>query len=190
MPLDLVVLSFAHPEGAERAFADVRERAPEAPWLHELAFVERRHKGRMIVRGTFSGHYLDVEETGDAMGKDTAVGALTGAAVGAMFGWFGAAAGLVAGGTVGGLIQANHFKERHGALFDELRGDVPERSSAVILLAEPAQVDAMLAAFEGAGGSAKRRTLSTQEVAALRDAVERAPAAAAPLEEASGADLP
>jgi uncharacterized membrane protein len=177
MVTDLAVLTFAHPEGAEQAFAKVRERAVGAPWLEELALVERRHKGRIVIRGTFAGHYLDVDDSADPMGRDTAIGAITGALVGAAFGWFGLPVGLVAGGAIGGLVQAEHIPELHGELFDEIRADVPQRSSAVILLAAPGHVDEMVAAFDGSGARLTRRTLSSETVAALEAAVAQAPLA-------------
>ena len=42
MSSDLAVVCFPTLEGAERAFADVRERCRHAPWLDEVAFVEHR----------------------------------------------------------------------------------------------------------------------------------------------------
>jgi len=181
MPIDLAVLTFDHVEGAERAFANLRGRAADAPWVNEVAFVERRRHGRIVIRGTFAGHYLDVDDTGDAMGRDTVIGTLTGALVGAVFGWFGFAAGLVAGGAIGGLMQAGHIPQLEGELFDELRADVPEGSSAVMLLAAPEHVDAMIAAFDGVGGRLVRRTPSDAALAALT-----AVAAAAPLASTAG----
>jgi len=176
--LDLALLVYPHPEGAERAFARVRERVGDAPWLHEVAFVERHRKGRIAIRGTFAGHYLDVEDEGDLIGRDTAIGSLTGAIVGVVFGPPGFAVGLVAGGAVGGLIQGAHVPEGHGELFDEIRAHVPEGSSALVLLAAPAHVDAMVQACEGTGGRLFRRALSPEAVVALEAAVAAAPPAA------------
>jgi uncharacterized membrane protein len=177
MPMDLAVLTFDHVEGAERAFANVRERVTDGRWVDEVAFVERRRHGRIVIRGTFAGRYLDVDDTGDALGRDTLIGTLTGALVGAAFGWFGFAAGLVAGGTIGGLVQAEHVPQLEGELFDELRADVPEGSSAVMLLAAPDHVDAMIAAFDGLGGRLVRRTLSDETLAALTAAAASSPPA-------------
>ena len=87
--------------------------------------------------------------------------------VGAVFGWFGFAAGLVAGGAIGGLRQAGHIPQLEGELFDELRADVPEGSSAVMMLAASEHVDAMIAAFDGLGGRLVRRTRSDAALAAL-----------------------
>jgi len=180
MPIDLAVLTFDHVEGAERAFGNVRARAHDAPWVDEVAFVEHRRRGRIVIRGTFAGRYLDVDDIGDALGRDTVIGSLTGALVGAAFGWFGFAAGLVAGGAIGGLIQAEHIPQLEGELFDELRADVPEGSSAVMLLAGPEHVDAMIAAFDGLGGRLVRRTLSEEALAALTAAAAGSPPASTP----------
>jgi hypothetical protein len=38
--LDLALLVFDHAEGAERAYADVLDASGQAPWVHEIAFVE------------------------------------------------------------------------------------------------------------------------------------------------------
>lgn len=73
---------FADVEGAERAYADVLDAPRDAPWVHEIAFVEHHRHDRIVVRGTFAGRYVDVDDQGDVIGKRTAEGALTGAAVG------------------------------------------------------------------------------------------------------------
>ena len=131
------------------------------------------------MRGTFAGRYVDVDEQGDVIGKRTAEGALTGAVVGAFFGPPGFAVGLVAGGTAGGLRQADHVPHLHDAFLDEVRAEVPERSSAVLLLASPEHVDAMVAAFEGRGRPV-RHHLSPQAAQALEGAVAGSPRVSPP----------
>ena len=170
MSLDLALMVFDHVEGAERAYAD-SGASVEAPWIHEIAFAEHHRHDRIVVRGTFAGRYVDVDEQGDLIGKRTAEGALTGAVVGALFGPPGFAVGLVAGGTVGGVSEADHVPHLHDAFLDEVRAEVPEKSSAVILLARPEHVDAMVAAFEGRGGRLVRHHLAAQAAQALESAV-------------------
>jgi hypothetical protein len=58
---EFAVLGFHDLTGAEIAYADVRGDG-SAPWLHELAFVAMHHHGRARLRGTFAGHYVDVED--------------------------------------------------------------------------------------------------------------------------------
>jgi hypothetical protein len=62
--LDIAVLTFDGVVGAERAFARVRDDAGRATWLLDVAFVEHHHRDRIVVRGTFAGRYLDVEDIG------------------------------------------------------------------------------------------------------------------------------
>ena len=175
MILELAILTFAHHDGAEQAFARLEEVPSDALWVRELAFVEHHRRGRIIMRGTFAGHYLDVEDAGDMIGRDTVIGALTGAVVGAAFGPPGFAAGLVAGGSIGGFVQSGTLPVTDGELFEQIRAHVPVGSSAIALLAAPDHVDEMLAAFARARGHSYRRVLSQAEAAMLENAVQDAP---------------
>ena len=60
--LDFALMVFPHVEAAEHAYTDVIDRAAGEPWLNEVAFVEHHGHGRLIVRGTVAGHYVDVDE--------------------------------------------------------------------------------------------------------------------------------
>ncbi|HSD80975.1 MAG TPA: DUF1269 domain-containing protein, partial [Solirubrobacteraceae bacterium] len=148
----------------------------DVPWVHEIALVEHHRRDRLVVRGTFAGRYVDVDDQRDPIGRRTAEGALTGALAGALFGPPGLAVGLVGGGIAGGVAQAG-IPELHDALFDEVRADVPQGSSAVMLLAAPDHVDAMASAFEGRGGRLIRRHLSAGAARALEAAVAGRPLA-------------
>jgi hypothetical protein len=60
---DLVVLTFEHLTGAERALAEVRRAVGGDPaWLRDVAVVEVHRRGRARVRGTFAGRIVDVED--------------------------------------------------------------------------------------------------------------------------------
>ena len=177
-PNDIAILTFHHVDGAERAYADVLADAAGAPWTREVAFVEVHHKHRVTVRGTFAGHFLDVEDVGDAIGRDTGEGAIAGGLVGLAFGPPGVAVGLVTGGVIGGTLEAGHVHAPRGALYDELREDVPEKSSAVLVYAPPDDVDAMIAAFGDRHDRVIRHTPTPEEAAALEAAVRQAPLAA------------
>lgn len=172
MSSDLAVVCFPHLEGAEHAFADVRDRCRHAPWLDEVAFVEHRRSGRLVVRGTVAGHYVDAEEDGDVIGRHTAAGALTGGLAGLAFGPPALAAGLVTGAAAGGMLEAEDAQRLDGELFRDLRESVPEGESALVLLAEARHVDAMLDALRSTDARlAVRKTLSDQAVAAVEAAV-------------------
>ena len=176
---ELAVLTFDHIEGAERAYADARGRANDARWMREVAFVECHRHGRIVVRGTFAGHYLDVDDVGDAIGRDTAVGAVAGAVVGLAFGPPGFAAGLVAGGIAGGVHEsAVHTPQESGALFDEIRRDIPEGSSGIVALVSADDSAALIEALHERAARLTHHRLSDAEAAALQAAVAQAPRAA------------
>src|SRR4051794_11104463 len=138
MDLDLAVLVFDSVDGGELAFADARERARGQPWLDEVAFVVHHRHDRIEMRGTVLGRYMYVDDLGDAVGRDAAVGALTGALVGALLGPPGMVSGLLTGSFLGGYVQSlEDAPHPEGPLFEEIRRDIPEGSSAVILLAAP-----------------------------------------------------
>jgi uncharacterized membrane protein len=177
---ELTVLTFDHTEGAERAYADARGRANDAPWLREVVFVECHRHGRIVVRGTFAGHYLDVDDVADAIGHDTAVGAVAGAVVGLAFGPPGFAAGLVAGGVAGGLHESSKVPEERGALFDEIRRDIPEGSSGLVALVSAEDSAALVEALHERAVRLTHHRLSAAEGAALQAAVAQAPRAATP----------
>jgi uncharacterized membrane protein len=178
---ELVVLTFDHIEGAERAYADARGRANDAPWLREVVFVECHRHDRIVVRGTFAGHYLDVDDVADAIGHDTAVGAVAGAVVGLAFGPPGFAAGLVAGGIAGGVHEsAAHTPQESGALFDEIRRDIPKGSSGILALVSADDSAALIEALHERAVRLTHHRLSDAEAAALQAAVVQAPPATTP----------
>ena len=114
-------------------------------------------------------------ERGDVIGKRTGEGALTGALAGVLFGPPGLAVGLVAGASAGGLSEAGRAPHLHDAFLDELRSEVPQKSSALLLLAAPEHVDAMVAAVEGHGGRLVRHHLSSEAALALEQGVAGRP---------------
>jgi uncharacterized membrane protein len=178
MSLDLAVMVFKHIDDADHAYADACEAGSDAVWLREAAVVEHHRHDRIEVRGSVAGHYVDADDEQDAIGKKTVEGALTGAAAGVLFGPAGMAAGFAAGGLAGGHAQAESGEHLHSAFFDEVRADVPPKSSAIVLLAAPEHVDEMVAALEGRRhGELVRRHISDEAVAQLQQAVASAPQA-------------
>lgn len=171
---------FAHTEGAERAYSDAPAEVAGVPWAREIAFVEHHGHDRIVVRGEFAGRYVDADDEQDFIGRKTVEGALTGAVAGVVFGPAGLAAGMVAGGVAGGVAEERSGPQLRSAFFDEVRADVPEGSSAIVLLAAPDHVDAMVSALEPQGGRLVRRRLSAETAAALESAVADSPLAAPP----------
>jgi hypothetical protein len=138
---DIAVLTFPRIRGAERAYADARDDVGPQRWLAEVAFVERHHHGRIVVRGTFAGRYVDVDGAWD---------------------------------------DIRRVPEPHGELLDEIRADVPEGSSALVIYAPTEDVDALAEAFRDAGARLTRHGVSDATAAALEASVAQAPRAASP----------
>jgi hypothetical protein len=67
-----------------------------------------------------------------------------------------------------------------GRLLEEIRADVPENSSALVVFAGAEDVDAMVRAFDGSGGRVSRHRVSAADAAAFEASVAQAPPAAPP----------
>jgi len=176
--LDLALMVFEHPEGAERVYS--RVPTDGVSWAREIAFVEHHRHDRIVVRGTIAGHYVDADDEQEFIGTRTAEGAVGGAVVGALLGPPGVAAGLVGGGLIGSVAEERRGPHLRSALFDEVRREVPEGFSALILLAPVDDVEAMVSALEGQGGRLVRHHLTSEVASALQAAVADSPSAASP----------
>lgn len=178
MGLDLALMVYPHVEGAEHAYSDVRDRSVGRHWLEEVAFVEHHGHDRIVVRGVVAGHYVDADDRGDVIGSRAVEGALTGGAVGLVFGPPGVAVGLTAGAVAGGVSESDAAPHLHSSFFDEVRAGVPVGSSALALLAAPEHVDEMVEACAGTGGELARHHLTDEQAQALIAAVADDPSAA------------
>jgi hypothetical protein len=105
MGLDFALLSFAGVDSAAEAFALARDRAGAAPWTSQVGFVEHHQNGHLVLRGTFAGHYVDVDEALHVSGRGTEEGVVIGAVIGTLVGGpAGLAVGSVTGGTIGSQV--------------------------------------------------------------------------------------
>jgi uncharacterized membrane protein len=176
--LDFALLVYEKTGGSEHAYGDVSGQNSDAPWAREVAFVEHHRHDRMAVRGTIAGHYVDADDDADFIGPQTAEGVVAGGAVGLLFGPLGLAVGLVSGGIAGGVRHEHSGPQLRSALFDELRSEVPQGSSAIVLMGAPEDVDAMIAALDGHSGRLVRHHLTPEGADILREAVAGSPSAA------------
>ncbi len=178
MSLDFAVAQFDGEGTAVQKYAAAKEQsAGDARWLHEIGFIEHHHNGRMLLRGTFAGHYLDVDESDRVSQKGAGEGAVAGGLVGALLGPAGIALGLLVGGVIGSKGgTASDFEAEPQEFTEQLRDAVPRSSSAIVLIAEAPDVDEMISAL---GGSAHltRTTLSSEQEAALEASLSGAPPA-------------
>ncbi len=168
---------------AVERYADARDRVttrvsqdPAPPWTRDVGFVERHHNGRLLLRGTFAGHYLDVDETDHVSQTGAGEGAIGGGLVGVVLGPPGMAVGFLAGALIGSQAGGSPDVEPEPqALAGQLREAIPRSSSAIVMFAPAAEVDELLAALGDGAVDVIRRTLSSDEVAALEDSLRDAP---------------
>jgi hypothetical protein len=78
-------------------------------------------------------------------------------------------------GPPGDLVR---LSDLHGGLLDEIRADVPEGSSALVIYAPTDDVDALAEAFRDSGGRLTRHRVSEETAAALAASVAEAPPSA------------
>jgi uncharacterized membrane protein len=169
MSLEFALARF-HGEGtAVQSYAAAKDRpGPDEAWTRKVGFVERHHNGRLLLRGTFAGHYLDVDESDRVSQTGAGTGAVAGGLVGAFLGPPGIALGLMIGGGVGAHVgPAKDTEAEPEELAEQLRNAVPNSSSAIVLVAESPDVDAMVAALGEEVQELTRRELTAQQQAAL-----------------------
>jgi uncharacterized membrane protein len=177
--LDLAVAQFDGEGTAVQRYAAVKERSRADPaWMHQVGFVERHHNGRLLLRGTFAGHYVDVDESDHVSQGGTSEGAVAGGLVGVLLGPPGIAVGLALGGVIGSQAgDSTEIEAEPEALAAQLRAVVPRSSSAVVLIAPAPDVDEMFAALGEAAQGVVRRTLAADQAAELEASLGTAPPA-------------
>jgi len=174
--LDLAIAHYKGEGTAVEVYSAAKGAAPAARWLAEVGFVEHHHNGRLLLRGTFGGHYLDVDEGDRISEKGAGAGAIAGGLVGALLGPAGIAVGLVVGGALGAHAGAGSSGEQEpAALAEQLRNAVPPSSSALVLIAQDSDVTDMLSAVGESAESVIRQRLSDGQAAELEASLSAAP---------------
>jgi uncharacterized membrane protein len=179
MDLDLGLVRFRGGGSATEAFVTARDRSgANAPWTREVGLVEHHHDGHLVLRGTFAGHYVDVDEALHVSERGAAEGFAGGAVVGALLGPPGFAAGMVVGAILGSQAgEPTEADPEPRLLVDQLRAAVPRSGSAIVLIAAPRDVDDMLAAIGDTEAEVTRQALTADQVAALQATLNTTPAA-------------
>ena len=185
MDLDFALVRFEGGGAATDAFVAARDRSEGprwdhhvAPWTDQVGLVEHHHDGHVVLRGTFAGHYVDVDEAIHLSERGAGEGSVGGAALGVLGGPPGIAVGLVLGGVLGSQAgEPSEADPEPEPLVDQLRAAVPLSGSAIVMIAEPRDVDAMLAAIGDSGGDVIRQSLTAEQAAAVQASLSEAPAA-------------
>jgi hypothetical protein len=182
--MDVLLIAFDGVDTAAEAFADARDRSgAKARWQYQVGLVEHHADGHLVLRGTFAGHYVDVDEAAHTSDEGAAKGWRKGALAGFLLTPAGFAVGSVLGAAIGSQEGEASEREREPLLLaTKLRAAVPSPGSGVVLAAEGGVVDEMLSAFDLDGAQVTRRTLTEGDIAlidvALGDEPEASPAPA------------
>jgi uncharacterized membrane protein len=177
MSLEIAVVRFDGEGTAVKRYAGAKERLGDAPWTQKVGFVECHHNGRLLLRGLFAGHYLDVDESDHVSQKGAAEGAAAGGIAGLLLGPAGLAAGLALGGLIGSQVaHGSEIEAEPEAFAQQLRELIPRSSSAVVMIAGRPEVDEMVEALAEGAQSTVRRTLSDEEATALEASLGPPPA--------------
>jgi uncharacterized membrane protein len=167
--LTCAVVRFDGENTASISFAEARDRsAPDALWAHEVGLVEHHRGGRLLLRGMFAGHYLDIDESDHVSQRGAGEGAVAGGLIGALAGPAGLAVGLMVGGVIGSQTGApSDFEAEPHELTDRLREVIPRASSAIVLFGPDVEVDELLEALGEQAGEPLRQSLSDAQAATL-----------------------
>ena len=81
--MDVALNAFNGVDTAAEAYADARDRsAPTGHWQEQVGLVEHHEDGHPVLRGTFAGHYVDVDEAAHTSEEGAAKGWRKGALAG------------------------------------------------------------------------------------------------------------
>ena len=179
MESHFALLSFDGVNSAAKAYSAALDHSGAARWTSEVGFVEHHQSGHLVLRGTFAGHYVDVDEALHASERGAEEGVTVGAVIGTLLGGpLGLAVGSVVGGTVGSQVgKPSETDAEPEPLAERLRAAVPSSGSAILLIADANDVDEMIAAIGEVSGQVIRRALTPEEVAALQASLSASPAA-------------
>jgi uncharacterized membrane protein len=180
--LEFALLSFDGVNSATEAFVAARARSgAAAPWSSKVGFVEHHQNGHLVLRGTFAGHYVDVDEALHASERGGEEGAGIGAVIGTLLaGPLGLAVGITAGGTIGSQVgKPTETDPEPEQLAERLRIAVPPSASAIVLIADASDVSEMVAVVGESNARVMRKVLTPEEAAALQASLSASPYASA-----------
>jgi uncharacterized membrane protein len=177
--LDFALVRFDGAGTASERFADAKDRSSaDAPWPRKVGFVEHHRNGHLLLRGTFAGHYVDVEESDHVSEKGAGEGAVAGGLIGVLLGPPGIAVGITLGGVIGSQVgNPSETEAEPQVLVDRLRSVVPKASSAIVLIGSADEVEEMLTAIGDRARGTIRQTLTADQAVALEESLSTAPPA-------------
>lgn len=161
MSIELGVFVFHGQHVAKEVLKEVREG--QHAWIEDVAVVERNKRGRLTVHSTWAQNEDDR--------KGIKLGAATGALVGALLGPAGIVAGAVIGATGGGMVGAGIDLAEYDPRLADVGKSLEPDTSALMLWAEPTDVEAFVATFRAHGAKLIRSSLSEKQARKLKAAL-------------------
>jgi hypothetical protein len=183
--MEIGILKFIGSHTAEDALKEVIDaQADRNPWLHEIGMVSRPLIGRLRIAASFPEGTKTYRES-DLADKAADLGAYTSYLVSALTGPIGSMIATVDAALAAGE-RGSELEERVFHL-DEIKQQLPRDSSALLLVASPDKIDAMVELFESYEPKVVRRDAGDelrQRLEALHNRVVQQIAAQAEQEEA------
>lgn len=167
-PLSFALVRLDGADAAASRFAAACDRCGGVPWLREVGVVERHRDGHLVLRGSFAGRYVDVDESDHVSEPGLEHGVMIGGILGVLVGAPGIAVGLVLGGAVGSQVGApTEVEPEPQPLADRLRETLAPGTSALVMVSGPQEVAEMLESIGSGVAEVTQRTLAADAQAAL-----------------------
>jgi len=157
-------VTFKGKKTAMKAFHTMEDYSPEYYWIDDLAVVSRSKHGHLRVNSTWAQ-----DESGKA---GLGWGAVTGGLIGMLAGPGGALAGAAVGGGVMGLVGKGVDVAVDDPRLDDFAAALDKDTSALIMVADEAELADFWTAVEPLGGEVIDTDLDEKDVEALRKALK------------------
>jgi uncharacterized membrane protein len=160
--VEMGVFVFPGQHEAKQALGEVRDR--ELAWIKDIAIIERPLRGPVSIHSTWAQDEADRKGLG--------LGALTGALVGTLLGPGGIMVGALVGSAAGGLVGAGMDMVEFDRRLDEIARALVPDSSALMLWADPTDVEAFVAVFRSHDAKLVRSSLTEKQARRLKAALK------------------
>ena len=157
-------VTFKGKKTARKAFYTLEDYSPEYYWIDDVAVVSRSKHGHLRVNSTWAQ-----DESGKA---GLGWGAVAGGLIGLLAGPGGALAGAAVGGGVMGLVGKGVDVAVDDPRLDDFAAALDKDTSALIMVADEAELADFWTAVEPLGGEVIDTDLDEKDVEALRKALK------------------
>ena len=164
MSVEMAAVVFDGAHTAEHDLSTLRTSRDDA-WLTDVAVLEHHVGGRFSMKAT-SPEYGDEDHVGAGIALGGGTGLLLGMIAGPLGLLFWGAMGAVGGGVLG----ASEHEGAFDPLVEQVKDALPHNTSALILVAEHATAEQLIAAVGANGRQTLRQDLTDEQVEQLTQA--------------------